>query len=82
MLNTVEAAALLAVIREERSFESHVLTFNSTFRGHQHFKACCCLLFLLEVRCVHSGTPAHICHCLVFTACDNVVRVLKNSTFI
>jgi hypothetical protein len=58
MLRTVEPAALLAVLGDERSFESHVSSFNITFKRHQHFKACCCLLLLLEVRCMRPATYA------------------------
>lgn len=50
MLSSGETAALLAVLGDERSLESHVSAFRITFKRHQHFKACCCLIMLLEVR--------------------------------
>lgn len=50
MLSSVETTALLAVLGDERSLESHFSAFTLIFQRHQHFKACCCLILLLEVR--------------------------------
>jgi hypothetical protein len=49
MLSAGESAALLSVLDgEDRSLESHVSAFHITFKHSQNFKACCCLIMLLE----------------------------------
>jgi hypothetical protein len=71
MLRTVEPAALLAVLGDERSFESHVSSFNITFKRHQHFKACCCLLLLLEDRRVLKQSQRLVAFYILFDIYHN-----------
>jgi hypothetical protein len=74
MLSSGETAALLAVLADERSLESHVSAFALTFKRQQHFKACCCLLLLLEVR---SLEPVFLLLCLQFSLACEVMIVVR-----
>ena len=74
MLSSGETAALLAVLGDERSLESHVSAFALTFKRQQHFKACCCLLLLLEVR---SLVPVFLLLRLQFSLACEVMIVVR-----
>lgn len=48
MLNSKETAALLSVLVEERPFDVNSAAFTRAFPRHDHFRACCSLVILLE----------------------------------
>ncbi|KAG0598835.1 hypothetical protein M758_12G104200 [Ceratodon purpureus] len=66
MLSTGETAALLAVLGDERSLDSHVSAFTLTFKRQQHFKACCCLILLLEDRRLLKQTQRLVAFYILF----------------
>lgn len=54
MLSVRDTATLLSILGDDRSLEICAASFTATFQRPLHFKACCCLVLLLEVRAFFS----------------------------
>ncbi|KAG6549707.1 hypothetical protein Mapa_008687 [Marchantia paleacea] len=76
MLSVRDTATLLSILGDGRSLESCAASFTATFQRPLHFKACCCLVLLLEDRRVLSQ-PQRL---VAFYILNDLYRVEHPST--
>ncbi|CAM6083520.1 unnamed protein product [Calypogeia fissa] len=76
MLGVRDTATLLAILSDARPLESCLASFTATFHRPLHFKACCCLVLLLEDRRVLAQPQRLVAYCIL----NDLYRVEQPTT--